>query len=161
MAPRTEYELKRIALAVMGAAVVGLASCSHATAPTAAHTEAPASHRTTTPIAPVSCRHQYDTWRYGEGKGLMAALDAVGSAGVVGDTQALTVALKNARPAVARAARHPLPACADPMGYWDVLLMHVNAATASGSSASNVRAALTGVRKIEHELTTELKQNAQ
>ena len=148
--------MKRIALAVAGAAVVGLSACSHAAAPTAAS----ASHGTATPITPVSCRQQYATWQHGEGKGLMAALDAVSAAGTAGDTQVLTVALKNARPAVARAARHPMPACADPRGYWDVLLMHVNAAAATGSSASSVRAAMTGVPKIEHELTAELKTTA-
>lgn len=151
--------MKRIALAAAGAAVVGLAACSHAAAPTA--TAAPASHGTATPVTPVSCRQQYDTWQHGDGKGLMAALDAVSTAGTAGDTQVLTVALKNARTAVARAARHPMPSCADPMGYWDVLLMHVNAATARGSTASSVRASMTGVPKIEHELTVELKNTAQ
>ena len=148
--------MKRIALAAASAAVVGLAACSNAAAPTAA----PASHGTATPVAPVSCRQQFDTWQRGAGKGLMAALDAVGSAGKAGDTHVLTVALKNARPAVARVSRHPVPACADPMGYWDVLLMHVNAAAASGSSASPARAAMTGVPKIEHELAAEVKNIA-
>jgi hypothetical protein len=82
-------------------------------------------------------------------------------AGTAGDQQALAAALKKARPAVVKAARYPLPACADPRGYWSVLLMHVNAAAARGSSASNVRAALTGVPKIEHELTVEVKRTTQ
>ena len=73
----------------------------------------------------------------------------------------LTAALKKARPAVARAARHPMPACADPMGYWSVLLMHVNAAVASKGSASSVRAAMKDVPKIEHKLIVEVKHTAQ
>jgi hypothetical protein len=150
--------VKRIALAVAGAAIVGLSACSNAAAPTAAHSAAPASHGTATPITPVSCRQQYATWQHGEGRGLITALGAVSAAGTVGDTQVLVVALKNARPAVARAARHPMPGCADPRGYWDILLMHVNAAAATGSSPSSVRAAMTGVPKIEHELTAELQQ---
>jgi hypothetical protein len=91
----------------------------------------------------------------------MAALGAVSTAGTAGDAPGLTAALQKARPVVAQAARHPIPACADPRGYWDVLLMHVNAAAASEGSASNARAAMTGVPKIEHELTTELKSTAQ
>jgi hypothetical protein len=153
--------LKRIALAAVGAAVAGLAACSHAAAPTADHTPAPASHGTASPVVPVSCRQEYDTWQRGQGKGVMAALDAVSTAGAAGDAHALTAALQKAKPAVARAARHPIPACADPRGYWDVLLMHVNAAAASKGSASSARAAMTGVPKIEHELTTELKSTAQ
>jgi hypothetical protein len=73
----------------------------------------------------------------------------------------LTVALKKARPAVARAARYPVPACADPRGYWSVLLMHVNAAMASTGSASSVRAAMKDVPKIENELTAEIQATAQ
>ena len=147
--------MKRIALAAAVAAVAGLAACSHAAAPAAA----PATHRN--PPVPVSCSRQYDTWQQGPGKGLIAALHAVSTAGTVGDTHVLTAALQKARPAVARAARHPVPACADPLGYWDVLLMHLSAATASGSSASSSRAAMTGVPKIEHELAAELKHTAQ
>jgi hypothetical protein len=73
----------------------------------------------------------------------------------------LTVALEKARPAVARAARHPIPACADPRGYWDVLLMHVNAAATSKGAASTARAAMKGVREIDHELRAELKSSGQ
>ncbi|SRR5216684_4802727 len=149
--------MKCLALAAAGAAVVGLAACSQTAAPTAT----PARSRTVTPAAPVSCSQQYNTWEHGHGKGLVAALDAVSSADTAGDTRVLTAALKNAGPVVARAARHPMPACADPQGYWSVLLMHVNAAVAGGGSASSVRAAMMNVPKIEHELTAELKRTIQ
>ena len=145
--------MKRIALAAAGAAVVGLTACSHTAAPAAA----PASHGTVPAVAPVSCSQQYHTWNHGQGKGLMAALNAVSSADTAGDTHVLTAALRKARPAVARAARHPVPACADPRGYWSVLLMHVSAAAASTGSAASVRAAMTNVPKIERNLIAELK----
>jgi hypothetical protein len=144
--------VKYLALAAAGAVIVGLAACSSAAAPPSAST----SHRTLGP--PVSCSQQYATWEHSNGKGLIAALNAVSSAVTVGDTQALTAALKKAGPAVAKGARYPLPVCADPRGYWDVLLMHVNAAVASKGSSSNVRAAMKDVPKITQSLTTELKQ---
>ena len=149
--------MKCLALAAAGATVVGLTACSQTTAPSAA----PASHGTVTPVAPVSCSQQYRTWKHGQGKGLIAALNAVSSAGTTGDAHVLTAALKKAKPAVARAARHPVPACADPMGYWSVLLMHVNAAVASTGSASSVRAAMKDVAKIEHKLIVEVKRTTQ
>jgi hypothetical protein len=149
--------MKGLALAAAGAAVIGLTACSHNTGPSAA----PASHGSGTPIAPVSCGQQYRTWKHGQGKGLMSALGAVSTAATAGDAQVLTAALQQAKPAVARAARHPIPACADPRGYWSVLLMHVNAAVASKGSASSVRAAMQDVPKIQHKLTTEVKQTAQ
>ena len=99
---------------------------------------------------PVSCAQQYQTWAHGRGTGLVATLHAVSVASTAGDPKVLTVTLKKAKPAVARAARYPVPACADPRGYWSVLLMHVNAAVASTSSASSARAAMKGVPAIEH-----------
>lgn len=113
--------MKCLALTAAGAAVIGLAACSQAGAPTSA----PASHRAVR--VPVSCGQQYRTWKNGPGKGLIAALDAVSAAGTARDTHMLTVALKKAGPVVAKATHHPIPACADPRGYWSVLLMHVNA----------------------------------
>ena len=146
--------MKVFALAAAGAAVICLASCSHGRAPSAA----PPSHSIGTPIAPVSCSEQYRTWTGGEGKNLMSALGAVASAARAGDTHVLTAALKQAKPAVARAAQHPIPACADPMGYWTVLLMHVNAAVTGKGSASNARAAMQDVPKIKDKLLAEVKQ---
>jgi hypothetical protein len=143
--------LKRIIPVVAVAAVAGLTACSHTAAPAAAG----ASHRSVR--VPVSCSQQYDTWTHGQGKGLIAALDAVSSAETAGDIRVLTATLKTTRPALSWGARHPVPACADPRGYWDVLLRHVTAAAASTGSASSVRAAMNGVPQIEHQLTAELK----
>ena len=151
----TEHPLKRIFLAAAGVAAAGLTACSSAAAPSSAPA-ASASHGSVR--TPVSCSQQYHTWQHGQGKGLIAALNAVSSAETAGDARVLTVTLKRATPAVARAAHHPVPACADPRGYWDVLLMHVNAAAATRHSASSVRAAMKDVPAIEHQLTAELKQ---
>jgi hypothetical protein len=142
--------LKRIALAAAGAAVAGLAACSQTAGPAAA----PASQGTVTP--PVSCSQQYHSWEHGQGKGLMAALHAVSSAQTSGGSHVLTIALKKEKPAVARAARHPIPACADPRGYWNVLLMHVNAAAAGKGPESSLRAAMKDVPVIHHMLLTEI-----
>jgi hypothetical protein len=46
---------------------------------------------------------------------------------------------KKTEPAVARAARYPMPARADPKGYWEVLLMHINAAVESVANSARVR----------------------
>jgi hypothetical protein len=148
--------LKRIIAAVAVAAAAGLTACSNTATPApAAPAAAPASHQSVR--VPVSCSQQYTTWNHGQGKGLIAALEAVSSAETAGDTPVLAATLKTAGPAVARAARHPVPACADPRGYWDVLLRHVTAAAASTGSASSMRAAMKGVPEIEHQLTAELK----
>ena len=91
----------------------------------------------------------------------MDALKAVTSAASARDARVLAAALHQATPAVAKAAQHPIPACADPSGYWNVLLMHVNAAVASKASVSNVRAAMQDVPKIHNKLVDEVKKIAQ
>ena len=149
--------MKRLALAAAGAAVVGLTACSHTTAPTAAS----ADHSTGTSAVPVSCSQQYQTWKHGPGKGLITTLHTASAASTTGDPQVLTATLKKVRPVVARASRYPVPACADPRGYWSALLMHMHAAVASKGSASSARAAMKGVAGIEHELTAELKATTQ
>jgi hypothetical protein len=108
----------------------------------------------------VSCRQQYQAWERGPGKGLINTLHAVGVASTAKDPRVLTAALEKARPAVTRGARYPVPACADPRGYWNVLLMHVNAAAATKGPAAGVRAAMQGVPKIENELAAELKETS-
>jgi hypothetical protein len=145
--------VKRIVLAAVGAAVAGLTACSSTGEPAAS----PVKHGKV--IVPVSCRQQYRTWQDDHGKELVAALHAVSSAESAGNTQVLVVALKRARPAVATAARHPMPACADPVGYWSVLLMHVNAGAASTGSPAVLRAAMKDVPKIDRQLADELKRN--
>jgi hypothetical protein len=150
--------LKRIILAAVGAAAAGLTACSNTAAPAAPATPAAASASHGSVRVPVSCSQQYNTWEQGQGKGLIAALDAVSSAATAGDIQVLMTTLKQTSPAIARAARHPVPACADPRGYWDVLLMHVTAAAATKSSTSSVQAAMKDVPQIEQQLTAELKQ---
>jgi hypothetical protein len=145
--------MKYLALAAAGAAVIGLAACSNSGTPAAGLS----STGTAVAKAPVSCSKQYHAWRHGSGKGVLAALDAVSSAESAGNTHVLRVALRKAKPSVTRAASHPVPACADPRGYWGVLLMHVNAAVASRNSATGMQAAMKDVPSINSKLTTELK----
>jgi len=150
-----EQEVKRIIIAGIAAAAAGLTACTDSAAPTAA----PASSKSVVRV-PVSCSQQYRAWTDGHGKGLVNTVAAVSSAATAGEAHMLTAALTKARPAVALAAQHPMPGCADPRGYWDVLLRHLNAA-ASASSASSRQAAMKGVPPIQHQLTSELKQTTQ
>ena len=157
--------MRRIVLAAAGAAVVGMAACSHAAAPapvsgshgtSAAQSSSGSATGNGGASVPISCGQRYHTWVSGAGKTLLASFHAVSVAAAAGDSQALTVALDNAKPAVTGATLHPVPACADPRGYWGVLLMHVNAAVTGHPSAPSLQAALKDVPAIEHELTAEL-----
>jgi hypothetical protein len=144
--------MKRLGLAAVGAAVLGLTACGgHSTTPDAASVV----HRT-----PVSCHQQYRSWTHGDGKGVMGALNGVSVAAKRGNGPALTTALRHAKPAFARAAAHPIPACADPRGYWNVLLMHVNAASSGKGSVASARAAVKDVPNVMHALVVDVRQTA-
>jgi hypothetical protein len=149
--------MKPLALAAASAAVVLLAACSQAH-PTSA---TPARHATVTHSAVlVNCPLKYKAWKQSPAKKLVSALKTFDSAGAVEGSPALTAALKKAGRAVLSAERYPIPACADPKGYWTALLMHVNAAAnnaGSGSESASTSLALKAVPGIERKLTAELK----
>jgi hypothetical protein len=147
--------MKRLTFAAAGAAVVGLAACGHVSVLSSASATSSA---VTQSAAQVTCKQQYDGWKQGPGNGLVEAVSAVGSAGAAGGASVLTTVLSKAKPAVAKAAHNPMPACADPKGYWEVLLMHVNAAADSKGSAASLKAAMNNVPMIANELLAELKQ---
>jgi len=134
-------------------AAIALAACSQAHTPSAAHT----SHTTVThPAVVVNCPREYTAWKQGPAGKLTGTLNAVATASSASNMPALNAALKEAGPAVLRAARYPIPACADPKGYWMALMMHVNSAAGSAKPTS-VKLALKGVPKLERELRTELR----
>jgi hypothetical protein len=150
--------MNRLTLAAAAvAAAAGLTACSHPTSTHASTSAHGSGHSTAVAIAPVSCSQQYRAWSQHEGKGVMDALGAVTTAASSRHHQA-TAVLKNAAPAVAKAAKHPIPACADPRGYWSVLLMHVDAAVSGKGSASSKLAAMQDVPKIHQQLLAEVKQ---
>ena len=148
--------MKRLALAA--AALFGLSACTHSSAPGASHDNGTSSAGQA--IAPISCSQQYRTWTKGEGRGVMGALNSVTSAATARDDQALTAALRHAKPAVVKGPRPPIPACADPRGYWDPLLMHVNAAAYNKGSKSGARAAMHDVPELMHKLAADVRKTA-
>jgi hypothetical protein len=111
----------------------------------------------------VNCPKEYAAWKQGPARKLVGAVNAVDSANSAGDIRALEAALRQAGLAVNHAGRYPMPACADPKGFWTALLMHVNAAAStksSGSGTASITLALKGVPTIERELSGELKNTA-
>jgi hypothetical protein len=156
----TEHQMKPLALFAAAGALIALAACSSQAHPTAA----PA-HRVVDnhPAVLVNCPQRYDTWRQGPARKVVGALNAVVSANAAGSMATLKTALNQAAPSVAKAGRYPIPACADPKGYWVSLLMHVNAAVgtkASPSQASSITLAMKGVTKLNRQLQAELKNTA-
>jgi hypothetical protein len=148
--------MKCLTLIAAGAAIAGLTACTHAASPSAS--AARPSPTVTRTVSPAVCKQQYDSWKRGPGKGVVDSLTAIDSAAAAGSTTTLTAELRKTRPVLARAASYPVPVCADPNGYWTVLMMHVSAAVTGTGSASTLTAAMKGVPGITHKLVAELKR---
>ena len=117
---------------------------------------------------PLTCKQRYDAWKTGparaQGKQLVADLSKVSAAGSAEDITAMTSTLKTAGTDATTLEQYPMPACADPHGYWVQMLARVkaagdNAASASGLSALILaEAPLQQVSGLETKLTAELKR---
>jgi hypothetical protein len=152
---------RRIVLAALAAAITAAAAgCG-------AHPAAAAHHATAGAPSP-SCAQQYAAWKRGgalaPGKRLAAALQAAQSASASEDIPATLAALKTAGSAAAGLGRYPMPACADPGGYWSAILARIraagdNAGTASGLAALLLaEAPLQAVPGLQAELAAELQR---
>lgn len=109
-------------------------------------TYALAAHRTAAAAKPLTCEQQYTAWKTGPanapGKQLKADLGNVSSAGNDEDIPALTSALKTAGAAAVTLEQYPIPACADPGGYWGQILARIKASADNAGSSSGLSALL-------------------
>jgi hypothetical protein len=147
--------------------IIGVVTACGGAQPTAS---VPAAAVTVRPVAVASpsCKEQYSTWKKGSagapGKNLIAALKAVQSAGNSDDIPDLTAALKKAGTAAVVLRRYPMPACADPHGYWNSILDRIKAAGDNAGTSSGLSALLLAdvplkdVSGLETKLDAELKK---
>ena len=151
------------ALAAAAAAV--LAGCGTAARPSAGSTSPAASARPT-------CHQQYETWKVRPvlltaKKNLAADQKALNAAVSSSDMLKLGEAFKALGKVGTVMAANPMPACADPKGYWvsmgDALVAGADNAKAGGSGLAGLLIAevpLKTLSGIEGKLSAELKANA-
>jgi hypothetical protein len=119
-----------------------------------------------TAAKPPTCQQQYRTWKAGPaltpGKQLKTDLGAVSTASTASDIPAMTAGLKASAADVTALNAYPMPACADPHGYWKAILARVkaagdNAGTSNGLGALILaEAPLKDVPALETKLQAEL-----
>jgi hypothetical protein len=151
-------------LATAVGATFVLAACSQ-TSGTSVPEPNPATtiHATTHAAAQIDCPQRYDAWKNGPAKKAITVVNSVATSSTGKGIQVQETALKSVAPAVDAAARYPMPTCADPKGYWNALLLHVNAAVESLKSTdatTSIKVALNDVPQLEHELSAELMRTA-
>jgi hypothetical protein len=86
---------------------------------------------------PQTCAQQYAAWKSGVGAGEASAIEAdsnaLTAAGKASDVKKMDEALATLGTDAATDKSHPMPACADPAGYWPQIL---SALQAAGDNAS-------------------------
>lgn len=117
---------------------------------------------------PPSCLQQYRLWSSGPahaaGENLTAALNILLAASSASDIRATSAALKHAGVAARTLAQSPIPACADPGGYWHAVLAGIqtaadNAGTSQGQGTlTAAKVALKRMPVLERKLAAELKR---
>jgi len=162
---RRRPSLTALGVALGIAATGTVAGCG--TSPAATPAAAVATARPVAAASP-SCKEQYSAWKTGpalaQSKKLTRALNAVESAGNSDDFPDLTAALKKSGAAAVVLLRYPMPACADPHGYWNSILDRIraagdNAGTSSGLSGLLLaEVPLKDVPSFEKKLDAELKK---
>jgi hypothetical protein len=120
------------------------------------------------PSAPLTCAQQYANWKTGPanapGKQLEADAAALGKAG--DDIPVMTSGLKAIGADATTLEAYPMPACADPAGYWQQYLGAMKAAGDNAGSASGLggiilaEAPLKQVPAIQSKLSAELAKTA-
>jgi hypothetical protein len=117
--------------------------------------------------ASPGCLAQYRLWASGPahaaGDNLTAALNGLASASAASDIATAGAALRRAGTAARSLGHYPIPACADPKGYWHAVLLRIEAAadSAGTSNGQGTLAIAQGVMKqmpaLERKLATELQ----
>lgn len=119
---------------------------------------------------PLTCAQQYANWKTGPanapGKQLEAAAAGISAAGKSEDIAVMDSDLKALGADAATLQAYPMPACADPAGYWSQYLGAMKAAGDNAGTASGLgglllaEAPLKQVPAIQSKLTAELAQTA-
>jgi hypothetical protein len=120
--------------------------------------------------APQTCAQQYTTWENGAGTAESAAMRAEGNAlraaGKANNIKAVDTALERMGSYAAADETHPMPACADPAGFWPQVLSAMrtagdNASVTPGRAGLVIaEAPLKPVAGIEVKLNAELERTA-
>ena len=141
--------------------ITTVAACGAAHPGTAAPAAATAAATHSAAAAP-SCEQQYKAWK--NGTKLKAESKALQAAGDTEDIPALLSALKAVGKTAARLEAYPVPACADPHGYWNKILARIKAAGDNAGADTGLtglllaEAPLKAVQGLEKKLDAELKR---
>lgn len=122
-------------------------------------------HHTAAAAKPLTCKQQYANWKNGAAhapaKNLVNTLKAIQSTGANEDIPADLASIKKLVPAATALQAYPMPACADPKGYWPKILTELKAAGDNAGTASGLGGLLVAEEPLKKVPPLETKLNAE
>jgi hypothetical protein len=118
------------------------------------------------PAKPLTCKQQYAAWKTGPARDLAQRTlgpdgKALQSAANSEDIPATVAALKTIGNDAIRLQQYPMPACADPAGYWTRMLADMKAAGDNAGSASGLGALVAAMAPMQQAQPLEAKLSAE
>lgn len=127
-------------------------------------------HHSGAAARPLTCKQQYAAWKTGPAHAQAMTLKADGkaldAAGSSEDIKMILSSLKTIGADATALQAYPMPACADPKGYWPQVLADMKAAGDNADGASGLgglllaEAPLKKVQPLETKLNAELAKTA-
>ena len=148
-----------VLLAVAGATLTGCGMAATSTPASAVKTQ-----------VATTCHQQYQAWKTGPAKAqagkLTSALTAIQTAASSDDTPLLQSGIEQAGSAARQLQAYPIPACADPAGYWNQTLADIRAAGDNAGTSTGLGGLIAAeiplkkVPPLETKFDAELKTTA-
>lgn len=114
---------------------------------------------------PLSCKQQYAAWKTGPAHALgakaKADAGALSAAGSSEDIKTMLSGLKTLGADATALQAYPIPACADPKGYWAQYLADLKASGDNADSASGLAGLLLAEAPLKHVDTLQSKMDAE
>src|SRR5215469_15543417 len=155
--------MKRLPAALALATTIAIAGCG-------ASGSSSGSSAGTTSGTGTTCAQQFTAWQNGPAKAvaekIVPSLNQVQSSAKTEDIPELNAALKAVGTIAQQLQAYPMPACADPAGYWTQMLGYLKAAGDNAGSSSGLAGLLTAIAPLEKvpgveaSLQAELAKNA-
>lgn len=114
---------------------------------------------------PLTCAQQYANWKSGPASAAaekaQADASSLSAAGNLDDIIGMVSAIEAVGADAGALQRYPMPACADPAGYWSQVLAELKAAGGNAGTSSGLGALLLAVAPLRQLPATQAKLDAE
>src|SRR5215469_7404828 len=147
--------MKRLPAALALATTIAIAGCGAAGSSSSGSSSGSSAGTTsgTGTGTGTTCAQQFTAWQNGPAEAvaekIVPSLNQVQSSAKTEDIPELNAALKAVGTIAQQLQAYPMPACADPAGYWTQMLGYLKAAGDNAGSSSGLAGLLTAIAPLE------------